>query len=49
MSINVHHDEVTNVPKREAPTAVLKTDNSKAGEHLSAAEVGSGKEHALSE
>ena len=35
---------MTNAPKREAPTSVLETDNSEAGEHLSAAEVGSGNE-----
>ena len=47
-SIDAHPDEVTNEPEREAPAAVLKTDNSKAGEHLSIAEVGSGKEPAFS-
>ena len=44
MSINVRHDEVTNVPEIEAPAAILETDNSKAGEDLSSVEVGSGKE-----
>ena len=43
-STDVNPDEVTNEPEREAPVAVLETGNSKAGEHLSAAEVGSGKE-----
>ena len=38
-----------NVPKRETPVAVLEMDNSKAGEHLFSAEVGSGKEPAFSE
>ena len=47
--IDVHHDEVTNVPDREAPTVVLETDNRKVGEHLSTTEVGSGKEPAFSE
>ena len=47
-SIDVHPGEVTNVPEREAPAAVLETDNNKVGEHLSTAEVGSGKEHAFS-
>ena len=44
VSIDVHSDEVMNAPDREASVVVLETDNSKAGEHLSAAEVGSGKE-----
>ena len=35
---------MTNAPKREASTAFLKTDNNEVGEHLSAAEVGSGTE-----
>ena len=48
-SIDVHPDEVTNTPEREAPAAVLETDNSKAGEHLSTTEVGLGKEPAFSE
>ena len=48
MSADVHPDEVTNAPEREAPIAVLETDNSKAGEPLYAAEVGSGKEPTFS-
>ena len=40
---------MTNVPERETPAAVLETDNSKAGEHLSVGEVESGKEPAFSE
>ena len=48
-SIDVHPDEVTNASKREASVTVLETDNSKVGEHLSTAEVGSGKEPAFSE
>ena len=48
-STGVHSDEVTNASEREAPTTVLETDNSKAGEHLSIVEVGSGKEPAFSE
>ena len=47
-STYVHPDEVTNASEREASTAVLETDNSKAGEHLSAVEVRSGKEPAFS-
>ena len=43
-SINVRPGEVTNAPEREAPAVVLETDNSEAGEHLSAVEVGSGNE-----
>ena len=39
-STDAHPDEVTNAPEREAPVAILETDNSKAGEPLSAAEVG---------
>ena len=35
---------MTNAPEREAPVAVLETDNNKVGEHLSVADVGSGKE-----
>ena len=35
---------MTNEPEREAPAAVLETDNSKAGEHLSAVKVGPGNE-----
>ena len=48
-SIDVHPDEVTNMLEREAPVAFLETKNSKANEHLSVAEVGSGKEPAFSE
>ena len=40
---------MTNALEREAPAAFLETENSKADEHLSAAEVGSGKEPAFSE
>ena len=47
-STDVHPDEVTNAPEREAPIAILKTGNSKAGEHLSAFKVGSGKEPTFS-
>ena len=43
-SIDVFPSEVTNEPEREAPVAVLETDNSEAGEHLSTAEVGPGNE-----
>ena len=43
-SIDLHHDEVLNVPGREAHAAVLETDNRKGGEHLSAAKVRSSKE-----
>ena len=43
-SIDVCPGEATNAPEREAPAAVLKTDNSDAGEHLSTAEVGLGNE-----
>ena len=39
---------MTNVSEREAPAAVLETDNSKEGEHLSAPEAGLGKELAFS-
>ena len=39
---------MTNASEREAPAAVFETDNSKAGEHFSVAEVGSGKEPAFS-
>ena len=38
-SIDVHPGEATNVPESGALTAVLEWDNSKAGEHLSSAEV----------
>ena len=43
-SIDVRPGEATNAPEREAPAAVLEMDNSEAGEHLSAAEVGLGNE-----
>ena len=48
-SIDVHPDEVTNAPEREALAVVFETDNSKAGKHLFSAEVGSGKEPAFLE
>ena len=44
VSINVRPSKVTNAPKREAPAAILETDNSEVGEHLSTAEVGLGNE-----
>ena len=47
-SIDVHPDEVMNALERVAPVAFLETKNSKAGEHLSAVEVGSGKEPTFS-
>ena len=43
-SIHVCPGEVTNAQEREAPAAVLETDNSEAGEHLSAVRVGPGNE-----
>ena len=43
-SIDVRPGEVTNAPKREAPTTVLETDNSEVDKHLSVAEVGPGNE-----
>ena len=43
-SIDVRLGEATNAPEREAPIAVLEKDNSEAGEHLFAAEVGPGDE-----
>ena len=43
-SIDVHPDEVMNVSEREASAAILETDNSKAGELLSALDIGWGKE-----
>ena len=43
-SIDVCPGEATNVPEREAPTAVLENNNSKVGEHLSTVEVGPGNE-----
>ena len=36
-SIDVCHGEVMNAPEREAPIAVIETNNSGVGEHLSAA------------
>ena len=44
-SIDVHLGEATNELKREALVAVLETNNSEAGEHLSVAEVGPGNEN----
>ena len=46
---DVHPEEVTNSLEREAPVAVLETENSKAGEHLFAAEVRSSKEPTFSD
>ena len=46
---DVHLDEVMNAPEREAPVTIHETDNSKAGEPLSVAEVGSGKEPTFSD
>ena len=43
-SIDVRPGEVANALEREALAAVLDTDHSKVGEHLSATEIGSGKE-----
>ena len=48
-SIDVHPDEVMNAPEREASATFLETENSNTDEHLSVAEVGSGKEPAFSE
>ena len=47
-STSAHSNEVTNASEKEAPNAVLEMDNSKEGEHLSAAEVRLGKEPAFS-
>ena len=47
-STDVHPDEVTNALKMEAPVVVLEMDNSKVSEHLSNAEVRSGKEPTFS-
>ena len=47
-STDVLLDEETNAAEREDPVVVLETGNSKAGEHSSAAEVGSGKEPTFS-
>ena len=46
-STGVHPDEVMNAFEREASATVLETDNSKAGEHIFAAEVGLGKDPAF--
>ena len=43
-SIDVCPGEAKNEPEREAPAAVLETNNSEASEHLSAAKVGPGNE-----
>ena len=48
VSTDVLPDEATNAPEGEAPVAVLKTGNSKEGEHPSALAVGSGKEPTFS-
>ena len=47
-SIDVRPGEVTNALGREAPAAILETDNSEAGELFSVAEVGLGNEHVFS-
>ena len=47
-SIDIRPGEVTNAPEREAPATVLKIDNSEAGEHLFAAEVGPSNEPVFS-
>ena len=47
-SINVRPSEMTNAPEREAQAAVLETDHSKVGEHLSTTEVRQGKEPTFS-
>ena len=47
-SIDVRPGEMTNAPEREAPVAVIEMDNSKAGKHLSAGEVGLGNEPVFS-
>ena len=47
-SIDVYPGEMTIAPKREALASVLETDNSKAGEHLSAVEVKPGNESVFS-
>ena len=39
-SIHVRPGEVMNAPEREAPAAVLETDNSEVGEHLFAVRLG---------
>ena len=43
-SIDVRLGETMNAPEREAPIVVLEKDNSEAGEHLFAADVGLGDE-----
>ena len=43
-SIDVRPGEVMNVPKREAPAAILETDHNEEDEHLSTVEVGPGNE-----
>ena len=43
-TIDVHSGEAMIVSEREVPVAILETDISEAGEHLSAAEVGLGNE-----
>ena len=48
VSIDVHLGGVRNASEREAPIAVLESDNSNAGEYLSNSEVGLGKESAFS-
>ena len=40
---------MTNAPEKEAPVAVLETDNNKVGEHLFVVDVGSGKETTFSD
>ena len=47
-SIDVRPGDVANATGREAPAAVLETDNSEVGEHLSVAEVESGNEPVFS-
>ena len=47
-SIDVHPGEVTNVPEREAPTAVLEKDDNEADEHLSTAKIGPSNEPVFS-
>ena len=44
VTIDVCPGETMNAPQREAPAAVLETDNSEAGKHLSMAEVEPGNE-----
>ena len=47
-SIDVRLGEVTNEPEREVPAVILETDNSEAGEHLFATEVGPGNDSVFS-